>query len=414
MNVLRLVLAVAAFVGLVPPSVSAGQARFWISDSDENPNGSVVPIINGPVGRERTLYIWAQPDPGRKLQHFSLNLVAAADADEMVVDFLNPRIEVYNPNVQVDAQTWQSRFEYVHDSHSLRPLVSNATCEQVLDDQPDGIGGRDASGDLRDGYDIEGFSLNFNSHAGIGHPNDPLRYLASNDRYAWLVARVGFQSLLEAGSDSFHLQIGYYGITDTDVNGGNNSHTQVVFGNTDDPAYDSGRICGEDPPHYCERQYTEDTDTYDVRVIAAASQPGDYNGSGAVGAEDYDVWTSQFSQSVCCGTGADGNGDGAVDAADYVFWRNLAQPESGDFNLDGYVDAADYALWRSGLGTTYTQNDYHSWRAQFGETPGQASPRAASRVPEPACVALALLVLSTIVTCAGRRGCLANGNFASG
>jgi GH18 family chitinase len=49
--------------------------------------------------------------------------------------------------------------------------------------------------------------------------------------------------------------------------------------------------------------------------------PGDYDGNGAVGAEDYDLWRSTFG--VSSGDmRADGNEDGIVDAADYTFWRD--------------------------------------------------------------------------------------------
>jgi hypothetical protein len=50
--------------------------------------------------------------------------------------------------------------------------------------------------------------------------------------------------------------------------------------------------------------------------------PGDFDGNGSVGPEDYDFWRANFGQTVAAGTGADGNGNGLVDAADYVVWRN--------------------------------------------------------------------------------------------
>jgi hypothetical protein len=37
----------------------------------------------------------------------------------------------------------------------------------------------------------------------------------------------------------------------------------------------------------------------------------------------------------------------------------------GDFNASGIVDTADYVAWRDGLGTTTTQTDYDTWRAEF-------------------------------------------------
>ncbi|HEX2476652.1 MAG TPA: PEP-CTERM sorting domain-containing protein [Lacipirellulaceae bacterium] len=109
------------------------------------------------------------------------------------------------------------------------------------------------------------------------------------------------------------------------------------------------------------------------------------------------------------------------EGVDYVYWINLhdfegsfsensskafSQPfrytaltRSGDFNLDGSIDAADYVVWRNGLGTTYSQNNYNVWRANFGASlgPGSGSvlPSAdplSATVPEPATL---LLMIST-------------------
>jgi hypothetical protein len=73
---------------------------------------------------------------------------------------------------------------------------------------------------------------------------------------------------------------------------------------------------------------------------------------------------------------------------------------TGDFNLDGAVDAADYVVWRKGLGTTYAQNHYSVWRANFGASLGPGSgatlPSAAplsAAVPEPATWVQLILLL---------------------
>jgi sugar lactone lactonase YvrE len=73
-------------------------------------------------------------------------------------------------------------------------------------------------------------------------------------------------------------------------------------------------------------------------------------------------------------------------------WSRPAVSPVGDFNSDGIVDAADYVVWRKGLGTTYTQNDYNVWRANYGATAAGGSGSGAtgfsSAVPEPASIAL--------------------------
>lgn len=81
------------------------------------------------------------------------------------------------------------------------------------------------------------------------------------------------------------------------------------------------------------------------------------------------------------------------------------QPLPGDFNQNGTVDAADYVLWRhndnkpirlpneSGLNYGSVDiEDYWFWKANFGNTVGEAAVGSVS-VPEPAAIMLALLAL---------------------
>jgi hypothetical protein len=71
---------------------------------------------------------------------------------------------------------------------------------------------------------------------------------------------------------------------------------------------------------------------------------------------------------------------------------------AGDFNLDGVVDAADYSVWRKGLGTTYSQGDYQSWRANFGRSAASGSSALGSAaVPEP--MTAVLLIFAVAVWC---------------
>ncbi|MGD9635955.1 MAG: chitobiase/beta-hexosaminidase C-terminal domain-containing protein [Pirellulales bacterium] len=57
-------------------------------------------------------------------------------------------------------------------------------------------------------------------------------------------------------------------------------------------------------------------------TFTTATLPGDYNGTGTVTDDDYNVWRVNFGASVPAGSGADGNGDGVVDLSDYTVWRD--------------------------------------------------------------------------------------------
>jgi hypothetical protein len=76
----------------------------------------------------------------------------------------------------------------------------------------------------------------------------------------------------------------------------------------------------------------------------------------------------------------------------------------GDFNGNGVVDAADYVVWRKRLGTTYTQIDFNTWRANFGQTAGSAAGIGTNAlVPEPATTLL--LLVAVLVICSRQRKC---------
>jgi outer membrane protein assembly factor BamB len=80
----------------------------------------------------------------------------------------------------------------------------------------------------------------------------------------------------------------------------------------------------------------------------------------------------------------------------------------GDFNTDGNVDAADYVVWRNGIGTTYAQTDYDTWRANFGRSAAGAaavadtpSTHRPTSIPEP--VSAALVIFAVLPLVAARR-----------
>jgi hypothetical protein len=71
----------------------------------------------------------------------------------------------------------------------------------------------------------------------------------------------------------------------------------------------------------------------DVALSSVGGVPGDYNGNGTVGPEDYLEWKAAYGDMVAANTGADGNGDGVVDAVDYTVWRNNLEPAAGSGGL---------------------------------------------------------------------------------
>src|SRR4051812_15574651 len=67
----------------------------------------------------------------------------------------------------------------------------------------------------------------------------------------------------------------------------------------------------------------------------------------------------------------------------YLDLLHSATALPGDFSGNGIVDAADYVLWRKGLGTSYTQGDYTTWRAHFSQVAGSGTGASAgAAVPE--------------------------------
>jgi hypothetical protein len=79
------------------------------------------------------------------------------------------------------------------------------------------------------------------------------------------------------------------------------------------------------------------------------------------------------------------------------FLNPLAPPSAalpGDYNEDGSVDAADYVVWRKSDGS---QEDYNTWRTNFGRTAGSGGGALASAaVPEPASIALCGVILGLL------------------
>jgi hypothetical protein len=81
--------------------------------------------------------------------------------------------------------------------------------------------------------------------------------------------------------------------------------------------------------------------TFDIITLTGAGAPGDYDGGGTVGPEDYTVWKQKFGTTDAA---ADGNGDGTVDLADYIVWNKNQGAMGSVGDITGTFDALTHDL----------------------------------------------------------------------
>jgi hypothetical protein len=171
--------------------VAAQNAQFWLSASGTMPPGPEAPTVVLDIGMTAAVHVWGRPMTGKQLRNFSLNLVA----DTGGIDFLDNSITVHNL-IDVDA----SRFEYIHDSTTDPPLVSNFDAAAGL---PDAIEG------------IQGFTLEpTEAILGVGPAcaaDDMNCHVAGDGQPAWLIASVSLE-LIDDLVTHLHLQIGSEGM----------------------------------------------------------------------------------------------------------------------------------------------------------------------------------------------------------
>jgi hypothetical protein len=300
-------------LGGAQPAAIGAPAQFWLSQSSTNPGiPSAPPPIDAAMGRQHTLYIWAKPATNtsgaiRELESFSLDIVSLDTSLETeaapFIDFVDGTYKVENPTV-----AGENRFQFTADSFRDQaqggPLTSELPPEEITEFTPDALEG------------LLGVSPYASPGVvGIGHASDPLCYPVGNCS-AWRVGQLSFEVLQPSGVNDLFLQIGFQGMRHVGDGTGNPVlNTQVQFGGSSQ-TYDA-----QNPDH---RRTTMGVDTFDVRINARPFSPGDFNGNGSVGPEDYNAWKSSFGQSYQAGgDGVDDSRNGFADAADYVIWRKL-------------------------------------------------------------------------------------------
>lgn len=71
-----------------------------------------------------------------------------------------------------------------------------------------------------------------------------------------------------------------------------------------------------------------------LATLLGPAIPGDYDGNGSVGPEDYSLWRSTFG-ATSGDMRADGNGNNVIDAADYALWRDALGAGGGGAGASG-------------------------------------------------------------------------------
>jgi len=100
-----------------------GQAKFWFADAGTDfiarpPIPGELLELEIPLGGSRDLHLWTQPEPGRILQNFSLNIVSSSDT-ALQFDV----VEIVNEN-----HDGSRRFELVLDTLNGLDLAEDSVC----------------------------------------------------------------------------------------------------------------------------------------------------------------------------------------------------------------------------------------------------------------------------------------------
>jgi prepilin-type N-terminal cleavage/methylation domain-containing protein/prepilin-type processing-associated H-X9-DG protein len=95
--------------------------------------------------------------------------------------------------------------------------------------------------------------------------------------------------------------------------------------------------------------FSTDYPTLTIEYTIDERDPGDYDGNGSVGPEDYQYWVEHHRASVAAGSGADGNGDGVVEGADYVMWRKLYEATLGGGGNSPTFGVPEPATWSAAI-----------------------------------------------------------------
>lgn len=123
-----------------------------------------------------------------------------------------------------------------------------------------------------------------------------------------------------------------------------------------------------------------------IREVLQVFSPG----GNTVATTSYNGTTGSFSIGAPAGINGDYDNDGDVDTSDYVLWRNSVG------QMSTFPNDPD-------VGTTVGDNQYNTWKANFGKPPGAGSSQSLAAVPEPGSLMLVVLGLAIAATARRRR-----------
>lgn len=309
----------SVLLALLLASVASGQIRFWLSDSSQSssvpgPGPSV--DINRPLGAPGVVHLWAQPEGGKSLANFSLNLVSDS---ETVLQF--DSVEVLN---ELDGE--DQRFEFIVDSHQMPDVsaVLDAPCIFDFDVEPP----------THALWGFRGFTVADGAGFGLAPGTADADPGFDDSNNTWLLASISYTPL-ELGTANLFLQIGEIGMNQA---GDDSSALSARFGDANDAALNA------------KSQRCMSSNTSDASIQVIEPILGDFNHNGELDAADVDLLSTEVvNESHAVGFNL--AGDALVDGVDRVFWvETLKSTFFGDADLNGTVAFNDFLTLSGNFG----------------------------------------------------------------
>ena len=300
-------------------ATASGQIRFWLSDTAQSsaapgPGASIA--IDRPLGAPGMVHVWAQPEAGKSLANFSLNLVSDSETVLQLDD-----VEVHN---ELDGEN--RRFEFIVDSYQTPDVSTVLDAPCIFDFEVElpthamwGFRGFTVADEVGSGLDPG----TADADPGFDDVNN-----------TWLLASIGYTPT-ELGSANLFLQIGEIGMNQAN---GDSSELFARFGSASDAALNA-------KSQRCVSSATSDASIQVIEPIV-----GDFNHNGMLDAGDIDLLSTEAANETHV-EAFNLSGDALVNNVDRTFWvEDLKGTFFGDADLDGTVAFNDFLTLSANFG----------------------------------------------------------------